>query len=252
MKCYRRAVLQEVRLYGELHRFVPVAGRGPRLSRRRNGDQPSPAPIRPLEVWNDPLRQGFSRPLDGKVSDRFGQRPQHLLGTVGLASFVLGALGLLWLAGWWVVSRLPGMEPIHLQQRPALIYALGLLLLGGQLMSIGFLAELFIAYHVPDTQGYSISERTPSSLKILPPHAMTDSVPTAAPELRRSVYLLLICLSTGAMLGRILAVDSVDKIGVEANRRPFLSANVAAVGIRSGRWSKTNMRMRALPMPSTK
>jgi len=69
--------------------------------------------------------------LTGSASAR-----QHLLGTVGLASFVLGALGLLWLAGWWVVSRLPGMEPIHLQQRPALIYALGLLLLGGQLMSI--------------------------------------------------------------------------------------------------------------------
>ena len=34
---------------------------------------------------------------------------------------------------------------------------MGLLLLGGQLMSIGFLAELFIAYHAPDSRGYSIS-----------------------------------------------------------------------------------------------
>ena len=42
------------------------------------------------------------------------------------------------------------MEPIHLHERPALLYSLGLLLLGGQLMSIGFLAELFIAYHAPD------------------------------------------------------------------------------------------------------
>ena len=52
------------------------------------------------------------------------------------------------------------MEPVQLHQWPALIYAIGLLLLGGQLMSIGFLAELFIAYHAPDTHGYSISERT--------------------------------------------------------------------------------------------
>jgi hypothetical protein len=53
------------------------------------------------------------------------------------------------------------METVHLHERPALIYSLGLMLLGGQLMSIGFLAELFISYHVPDTHGYSISERTP-------------------------------------------------------------------------------------------
>ena len=34
------------------------------------------------------------------------------------------------------------------------------MLLGGQLMSIGFLAELFIAYHSPDLRSYSICERT--------------------------------------------------------------------------------------------
>ncbi len=162
MKCYRRAVLQEVRLYGELHRFVPVlaAARGFRVGEtviqhraRRFGRS---------KYGLSRFVKGFLDLLTVKFLTGFGQRPQHLLGTVGLGSFALGALGLLWLAVWWIASRLPGMEPIHLHQRPALIYSLGLLLLGGQLMSIGFLAELFIAYHVPETQGYSISERTPS------------------------------------------------------------------------------------------
>ena len=49
---------------------------------------------------------------------------------------------------------------MHLSERPILIYSVALLLLGGQLMSIGFLAELFIAYHSPQTKAYSISERT--------------------------------------------------------------------------------------------
>ena len=52
------------------------------------------------------------------------------------------------------------MEPILLHEKPSMIYSLGLMLLGGQLMSIGFLAELFIAYHSPDLRSYSISERT--------------------------------------------------------------------------------------------
>ena len=93
----------------------------------------------------------------------FGQRPQHVLGTVGLASFVLGARGL-GLSGR-LLGRLadgaPACSPITLHEKPALLYSMGLLLLGGQLMSIGFLAELFIAYHAPDTPtAYSISDRT--------------------------------------------------------------------------------------------
>lgn len=161
MKCYRREVFEEVRLYGELHRFVPVlaAARGFRVGeiviehRRRRFGRSKYGVTR--------FVKGFLDLLTVKFLTGFGQRPQHVLGTIGLGSFLLGALGLLWLAVWWAVSRLtPGMEPIHLHQRPILIYAVGLLLLGGQLMSIGFLAELFIAYHVPATRGYSISERT--------------------------------------------------------------------------------------------
>ena len=161
MKCYRREVFQEVRLYGELHRFVPVlaAARGFRVGeiviehRPRRFGRSKYGPTR--------IVKGFLDLLTVKFLTGFGQRPQHLLGTIGLGSFVLGVLGLLWLAGQWAFSRLaPGLEPVHLHQRPALIYAVGLMLLGGQLMSIGFLAELFIAYHASDTCGYSISERT--------------------------------------------------------------------------------------------
>ena len=104
--------------------------------------------------------KGFLDLLTVKFLTGFGQRPQHVLGTVGLASFVVGALGLVYLAGCWAVSRMSGMQPIHLHERPAVLYSLGLLLLGGQLMSIGFLAELFIAYHASEAHSYSISERT--------------------------------------------------------------------------------------------
>jgi hypothetical protein len=99
--------------------------------------------------------------LTVKFLTGFGQRPQHVLGTVGLASFVIGAIWLAFLAGWWLVSRMNiGLEPVHLHEKPAVLYSLGFLLLGGQLMSMGFLAELFIAYHSPGSRAYSISERT--------------------------------------------------------------------------------------------
>ncbi len=161
MKCYRREVFEEVRLYGELHRFVPVlaAARGFRVGE--------------VVVEHRPRRHGrskygFSRYLKGlldlmtvKFLTGFGQRPQHMLGSAGLTSFLLGTLGMIVLACWWVLSRIvPGMEHVHLHEKPSVIYSLALMLLGGQLMSVGFLAELFIAYHSPDLRSYSICERT--------------------------------------------------------------------------------------------
>ncbi len=47
---------------------------------------------------------------------------------------------------------------------------------------------------------------------------MNDTVTDPNAPLRRSVYWLLILVSTGVMLGRILAVNSVDMAGLEANR----------------------------------
>jgi len=171
MKCYRREVLQEVRLYGELHRFVPVlaAARGFRVGEiainhraRRFGHS---------KYGFTRFVKGFLDLLTVKFLTGFGQRPQHLLGTIGLASFSLGGLLMVLLAAWWVISRMhfPGLVPIHLHERAVLFYSIGLLLLGGQLMSIGFLAELFIAYHAPDLRGFSISERTYTDESISPP-----------------------------------------------------------------------------------
>jgi dolichol-phosphate mannosyltransferase len=70
---------------------------------------------------------------------------------------------MLYLAGYWVLKYSLGYSddlwpPLH--QRPAVIYALGMLLLGGQFMSIGFLAEMFTAYYSGNVPAYSIKERT--------------------------------------------------------------------------------------------
>ena len=182
MKCYRRQIFDEVRLYGELHRFVPVlaAARGYRVGelviRHR------PRRFGRSKYGAARIVKGFLDLLTVKFLTGFGQRPQHLLGTLGLVSFFLGLLGLTYLAGLWVVSRLvPGLEVVRLIDRfPAVLYSVALLLLGGQLMSIGFVAELLIAYHDPDVKPYSIAERTgpvdPASK--LPP----SEVPTSPSE----------------------------------------------------------------------
>jgi glycosyltransferase involved in cell wall biosynthesis len=161
MKCYRREIFHEVRLYGELHRFVPVlaAARGWRVGEVAIAHRPR----RFGRSKFGPRRfvKGFLDLLTVKFLTGFGQRPQHMLGTIGLVAFTIGLVGLLYLSVYWLIAQLNpewAWPPLH--QRPAVIYSVGALLLGGQLMSIGFLAELITAYHSRDGETYSIAERT--------------------------------------------------------------------------------------------
>lgn len=159
-KCYRREVLGEVRIYGDLHRFVPVlaAARGWKVGE--------------IVVNHRPRKFGYSKYGVGRIIrgfldlftvyflTGFNQRPQHLLGTLGIASFTVGLIGLIYLAGYWVVDKLmPAWEMEDLHNRPAMLYSMGALLLGAQFISMGFLAELLTSYLGRDVKTYSVKSR---------------------------------------------------------------------------------------------
>jgi dolichol-phosphate mannosyltransferase len=177
MKCYRREIFDEVRLYGELHRFVPV------LAHAR-GYQVGELVINHRARKFGRSKYGFRRFVKGfldlltvKFLTGFGQRPQHFLGTVGLIFFTIGFVVLTYLAISWTINAvwpIQGWVPLH--QRPAVIYSVGALLLGGQLMSLGFLAELMIAYQGRDRDTYSIAEETP------PRRSKTEAIETTTAD----------------------------------------------------------------------
>jgi glycosyltransferase involved in cell wall biosynthesis len=159
MKCYRKIVLNEVRLYGELHRFIPVlaAARGFRIGEVEVNHRPRRFGHSKYGVRR--FFKGFLDLLTVKFLTGFGHRPQHLLGGIGLLSFVAGTvalayLTLTWLANWWQPRA---FLPLH--ERPLLIYAIGAILMGMQMMSLGFLAELIIAYQGKNDDNYSIAEQ---------------------------------------------------------------------------------------------
>ena len=151
-KCYRREVIEEIHLYGELHRFVPVLAhaRGFRVGE--------------IEVHHRPRRfgrskYGVARFLKGLLDlisvqfvARFGQRPLHVLGALGFFLFGLGALGLTYLAVLWVA----GVRPIG--DRPLLAYSSTMLGVGTQLVSLGILAELLTAFQIRWVDTFSIAE----------------------------------------------------------------------------------------------
>ncbi|MEJ2558305.1 MAG: glycosyltransferase family 2 protein [Anaerolineae bacterium] len=101
-KAYRRAVTDSVKLYGELHRFIPVLA-------YQHGFR-----IAELPVQHHPRRAGVSKYGAGRLLKGFLdfgivlflttylKRPLHLFGTVGLTVFGLGSLINLYLAFLWL------------------------------------------------------------------------------------------------------------------------------------------------------
>lgn len=161
LKAYRRNVLDEIQLYGEMHRFIPVlaAARGFRVSEievehheRKHGHS---------KYGVERFIKGFLDLMTVYFLTGYGNRPQHLLGTIGLASFFSGSVGLFLLAAWWVVSRLSQeLVDIHLHQKAIFYFCILAVLLGIQLISIGFLAELITALNRAARVPYSISRDT--------------------------------------------------------------------------------------------
>ncbi len=161
MKCYRAEVLREIRLYGELHRFIPVLAdaRGFKVGEVVIKHRPRRFGSSKYGVRR--FVKGFLDLLTVKFLTGFGQRPQHLLGSIGLVSFLIGNVLLIYLTITWVIRQFWDdtlFLPLH--ERPLLIYALAALLLGAQMMSMGFLAELITAYTGHERESYSVAERT--------------------------------------------------------------------------------------------
>lgn len=135
LKAYRREVLPGLRLYGQMHRLLPVMAHwdGFRVTEK---------------VVNHRARQfgaskyGWSRGFHGLFDlltlwflHRYLRRPLHLFGSIGLVAFLVGALPIPWFALQWLLTG-------ALRVRPLLLLSVGGIILGVQFLSLGLLAEL--------------------------------------------------------------------------------------------------------------
>ncbi len=140
LKAYRADVAHGLRLYGELHRFIPVLAhhRGYRIAEL-------PVNHRPREHGRS--RYGFERYLRGFLDlltvsfiGRYRQRPLHLFGGLGL---VLGLLGTATLVYLTIVKALGHA----IGNRPLLTLGVLLVVVGMQFFSLGLISEMITSHH---------------------------------------------------------------------------------------------------------
>jgi glycosyltransferase involved in cell wall biosynthesis len=140
LKAYRAEVLQGMRLYGELHRFIPVLAsyRGFRIAeipvnhRPRQHGRSRYGPERYL--------RGFFDLLSVTFMGRYRYRPLHLFGGIGLLMGAVGFIILTYLSVMWFWGHGIGGRPL---------FTLGVLLMvvGIQFVSLGLLSELITSQH---------------------------------------------------------------------------------------------------------
>jgi glycosyltransferase involved in cell wall biosynthesis len=140
LKAYRAEVVREVRIYGELHRFIPVLAHhlGFRIAEL-------PVHHRPREHGRsryglERYFRGFLDLLGVSFMGRYRHRPLHLFGGLGL---VLGAVG----AGVLVYLTIDKLLGHAIGKRPLLLLGVLLVVVGIQLFSLGLISELVTAQH---------------------------------------------------------------------------------------------------------
>ncbi|MGB2875877.1 MAG: glycosyltransferase family 2 protein [Gaiellaceae bacterium] len=145
LKAYRAEVVQGLRLYGELHRFIPVLAhyRGHRIAELAVNHRPREHGRSRYGV--ERYLRGFLDLLTVSFIGRYRYRPLHLFGGLGL---LLGAIGVGVLA-YLTALKLGGHA---IGQRPLLILGVLLVVVGLQFFSLGLISELITTQHEERTE----------------------------------------------------------------------------------------------------
>jgi len=140
LKAYRAEVVKGLRLYGELHRFIPVLAyyRGYRIAELAVNHRPREHGRSRYGV--ERYVRGFLDLLTVSFIGRYRYRPLHLFGGLGLT---LGFLGLVVLSYLTVLK----IEGHAIGQRPLLILGVLLVVVGLQFFSLGLISELITSQH---------------------------------------------------------------------------------------------------------
>jgi len=155
-KAYRREIIQEIQLYGELHRFIPALASS-------TGARITEVPIVNLQRKNGQSNYGIGRTIRVfldliivKFLLDYSTRPLQLFGILGVGGALLGLLA----GGYLVFEKFVRHVHIMSEHGPLLLLAVALFVSGVQFISMGLLGELIARtyYESQNKPVYSLRE----------------------------------------------------------------------------------------------
>jgi len=155
LKAYQNKVVKNIEVYGEMHRYIPV------IAKWAGFDKITEKAVQHQERKYGVTKFGIERFVNGLLDlmsitfvGKYGKRPMHLFGTLGVLSFFFGVLILVYLT----VLKLIFSSEVSLTNRPSFYLAMLTVIVGTQLFVAGFLGEL-IARNGIERNTYSIGEK---------------------------------------------------------------------------------------------
>ena len=151
LKAYRREVVQNLNVYGELHRYVPVLAKW-------QGFTVTEIPVKHHKRRYGKTKFGISRFFKGFIDlitvtfvARYVKRPMHFFGFLGALSFFVGLIVNGYLTVEWLAGR-------PLSNRPMLFLGMLLIIVGVQFFSVGLLGEMMVHQNQSERE-YVIKDR---------------------------------------------------------------------------------------------
>jgi len=151
LKAYRKEVVKEINVYGELHRYIPALAHWAGYRVGEKVVQHHPRKYGHTKFGLSRFFKGFLDLLTVLFNTRYVKRPLHLFGVWGIISFLIGGIIDVYLSIEWLRGE------TALSNRPLFMVGFFLVIIGVQFISIGLLGEM-ITRQEHSERTYSVRE----------------------------------------------------------------------------------------------
>lgn len=158
LKAYKNVVVKNIEVSGEMHRYIPVLAKNAGFSKigekvvkhqaRKYGE---------TKFGMERFINGFLDLITIWFLSRFGKRPMHLFGAMGVVMFTIGLLSTGFIITVKLIKLHTGFETILVADNPLFYIALTTMIIGTQLFLAGFLGEIILR-NKPNHDNYKIAE----------------------------------------------------------------------------------------------
>ncbi len=154
LKAYRKEVIKNIEVYGEMHRYIPVIAKWAGFN--KIGEKVVEHRARKYGVTKfgmERLVKGYLDLLSITFISKFGKRPMHLFGAMGTFLFFVGLV-----IGVYLAVAKYFFEVYKMTERPLFYFGLLAMVMGVQLFLTGFLAEM-VSRNAHDRNIYKVQKR---------------------------------------------------------------------------------------------